>query len=409
MDFKASPYVNDFVLNVLSDNCVALTKLHLYGCKQFTDDGLRAVLHKCQNLAVLDLRGCRQLGDATIVNVATACEAFGRLRALRLWAQASAVLERASNTHLKRLGCLTYLDLTANANLVDKTLILLARSCRKLQKLNISYCTQVTDKSVIMCGQYLHGTLRALIANGCDKITDKGLQALYGKTCCKRLRELQVGSFTSEFRAKYSPLPPVAENAPTALSDDAMRGLLAKLGGNMTHLNFKKNTGLSDATICDVVSTCTKLTYLDFSYIHKAASSVLACALTTPRIAMVNLKHLHMGHTRANNSILHNIASQNLHLDCVTLDCCHQLTEEGLMHSVTLLKNTSTLSLSGIRAVSGMPCPRLSSSVSLVFCSLSLTGSLSPVLSSLYFSLRSLPLSFLSLSVSMLLTRSLSV
>eukprot|EP00210_Caulerpa_lentillifera_P004440 g4237.t1 len=160
--------------------------------------------------------------------------------------------------HLSLLNNLRSLKL---ANWVSLTLEGMGCIVRleKVESLNLTNCLSITD-SYLKCfttttksnNNHNNSLIRHLCLNGCDKVTDKGLQYLCS---LERLEEL---------RATH--LPRVVGNG------------LVKLSSNLEYLDISYCENLSDESVRSVISQCgfiSNLSYLDLSGCHNIQSDTL--------------------------------------------------------------------------------------------------------------------------------------
>ncbi len=147
-----------------------LEHLGLMGCK-VTDEDL-AELGNLNRLKYLDLNLNGRITDAGLVHIGK----LTNLQHLDLYYEDTQFSDEGL-THLGQLRNLEYLSLCARGrNITDAALILLLTQWSKLRHLDLANFHQITDESVAQIAQL--SNLKELCLNGCNLITNVGLQKL---------------------------------------------------------------------------------------------------------------------------------------------------------------------------------------------------------------------------------------
>jgi len=150
--------VTDDVLLTMSKHCPLLEKLDFQGDRMVTGAGIQVLVKTCQNLKYLNLLYTSDFTEDQLQSLAS----LSNLRALiipRQW------------------------------NLTDDILIDIFQKNPKLQLLNVSNCTQLTDKSLDYIANHFGEKLREIDVSGCLKITESSVLWLVnqGKGKLKKL------------------------------------------------------------------------------------------------------------------------------------------------------------------------------------------------------------------------------
>nr|XP_006819064.1 PREDICTED: LOW QUALITY PROTEIN: lysine-specific demethylase 2A-like [Saccoglossus kowalevskii] len=162
-------------LSWLVNRLPSLKELGLAGCSWSAVSALCTIT--CPLLKKLDLRWCEGIRESTIQDLLSppsdhrpgCLDEQSRLRHL---------------THLLLAGC----DVT------DAAMVSVIKHCRQLSKLDLSYCTLLTDKSVDMITSLqspFRDKLTDLDLTGCHKLTENSIEYLQR---CKRLTKINLHS-----------------------------------------------------------------------------------------------------------------------------------------------------------------------------------------------------------------------
>ncbi|KVI11293.1 Leucine-rich repeat, cysteine-containing subtype [Cynara cardunculus var. scolymus] len=218
----------------IGNSCVSLKELSLSKCSGVTDDGLSSVVMKQTELKRLDITCCRKITQASIAHLTKSCGSLVSLKmesctlvpsgAFVLIGQHCRFLEeldltdndvddeglksisRCSQLSVLKLGiCLNIsdeglifigngcpklieLDLYRSVGIKDAGISAVAHGCPSLEMINISYCGNITDSSLISLSNC--SKLNTLESRGCPLITSVGLKAIAIR--CKQLTKLDI-------------------------------------------------------------------------------------------------------------------------------------------------------------------------------------------------------------------------
>ncbi|XP_071403457.1 F-box/LRR-repeat protein 20 [Centroberyx affinis] len=244
LSFKSCTYIRDLAVFSLAQLLGStLRELDLTSCVYLTDLSVRAIATYLQGLVVLRLGWCKEITDwglLGMVEPTKECEpaqqmedkgprftrtfgnmgffrppsmpfqerpklvteedlglfrqqegasllALNRLQELDL--SACSKLTDSSITQVLRYPDLHRLSLSMLPEISDASLASVAWHCRSLTSLALSHCPRISDRGVAQAAPYLH-RLQHLYLSCCDNITDRSLSLLMRH--CKRLRTLDV-------------------------------------------------------------------------------------------------------------------------------------------------------------------------------------------------------------------------
>lgn len=161
-----SSMLDDNTLVVLANRCRHIKVLNLNFCNYFTTNVVLGKLsHKWCMLTELHVAGCRDIIDETIVEVARNCPNIAKLD---LWECPH--LTDVSVTAMAR-DTLTSLNVGGCWKITDASLIALAYECPKLRWLDVSGCDKITDAGIVKLAQMCPNIV-FLDVSDCENITD---------------------------------------------------------------------------------------------------------------------------------------------------------------------------------------------------------------------------------------------
>ncbi|XP_024980317.1 F-box/LRR-repeat protein 3 isoform X2 [Cynara cardunculus var. scolymus] len=206
LDLTCCDDITDVAISAIASSCRKLLCLKLESCSLLTEKSFSYLGSSCHLLEELDLTECH-VNDIGLDNLSKCSE----LRCLKL-----GICTDISDTGLSyiashckieeldlyryRVSYITYngFDLydaflkllfgCRCSNVGDDGLRFLATGCKKMRKLNLSYCTKVTDKGMVYLGLLEELSDLELRSNG--NVTDTGLIAL--ASGCRKLSELDI-------------------------------------------------------------------------------------------------------------------------------------------------------------------------------------------------------------------------
>lgn len=293
-------------LKAIGKWCVSLRELSLSKCLGVTDEGLSFLLTKHRDLRKLDITCCRKITHLTIAHITNSCSSLTSLRmescslvsgeAFVLIGQRCHFLEeldltdneindeglksisRCAKLSILKLGiCLNItdeglihigiccsklkeLDLYRSAGISDWGILAIARGCAGLEMINIAYCKNITDRSLISLSKC--SKLNTLESRGCPLITSLGLAAI--AVGCKQLNKLDIKKCHNIDDAGMIPLAHFSQNlrqinlSYTSVTDVGLLSLASiSCLQSMTILHLK---GLTPSGLAAALLACGGLT-----------------------------------------------------------------------------------------------------------------------------------------------------
>ncbi|KAF8006055.1 hypothetical protein BT93_K0370 [Corymbia citriodora subsp. variegata] len=293
-------------LKALGNCCLSLTGLSLSKCSGVTDEALSFLVTKHKQLKRLDITCCRKITDVSIAHITSSCPALTSLKmesctlvpkeAFVLIGQRCHALEeldltdnevddeglksiaRCSKLSNLKLGiCLNItdeglshigkscsklveLDLYRSAGITGLGILEVARGCPGLATVNVSYCSDITDASLMSLSKCRR--LNTLEIRGCPLITSLGLAAIAVR--CRQLSKLDVKKCCNIDDAGMIPLAHFSQNlrqinlSYTSVTDVGLLSLASiSCLQSMTILHLK---GLTPSGLAAALLACGGLT-----------------------------------------------------------------------------------------------------------------------------------------------------
>lgn len=175
-----SQTITDQALKLISNNLSFLRILNLSFCGRITDSGLR-FLAKMSTLRELNVRMCEDISDIGIGYLAE-----GGSRVTHLDLSFCSRVTDDSLIHISQgLFQLQNLSL-CNCNVSDEGISKMVRTCHEIDTLNLGQCRMLTNQSIETIAQHLK-RIKEIDLYGCPRITPSALQRLWQLSSMKVL------------------------------------------------------------------------------------------------------------------------------------------------------------------------------------------------------------------------------
>ena len=120
IDISHCPQITNDALTILGA-CNDIEELHLKGCFNITDDGVRSMVYSNQYLRHIDVSDCRHFGESGDIALKEIGKSCVRLKSV---------------------------DATKGHSVRDEGLIAIAKGCKYIEVLKLPKCTKVTGDSI---------------------------------------------------------------------------------------------------------------------------------------------------------------------------------------------------------------------------------------------------------------------
>lgn len=155
--------------------------------QQLSDETVRAVTSYSMGIQSIDLSGdhCELITDEAIGHVARSCQRLQRLNV----AGRRKVSDRGLNVIARNCSLLKELNVEKCDGISNKGIKYIARRCSELTVLSVARCQKVSDKGIRFVAQKCRN-LQSLNIAGCCRVSDKSLASL-GQHC-HALRDINL-------------------------------------------------------------------------------------------------------------------------------------------------------------------------------------------------------------------------
>ncbi|XP_072016777.1 LOW QUALITY PROTEIN: uncharacterized protein [Amphiura filiformis] len=187
--------VTDNGLTAINDSIHQLNSLCLNGCREVSDQCLRAVIEKHgKSLSVLEVFGCFNLSTDSLMFIGDTCK---HLRTLNIGQCYKLTDESIANLapHIKGVR---HLDLRGCKQIRDWCIRKIVRHCKKLESLVLANCSHIGNTALNEIATYLPN-MRHIDLAGCKRVTNEGVKAL--ATNCHQLTTLDISSTGIDHRS----------------------------------------------------------------------------------------------------------------------------------------------------------------------------------------------------------------
>lgn len=285
--------ITDDTIEMIVEDIIGphVRSLSLSHCYYVTDKGMAIIAEQCPQLEALDLNSCWLITDVSLCKLGQHCL---RLTSINL-SNCRKITDAGISTFLQQkslqpsLG-LTELALSYCKNITNKTMHALAEYCSKtLSFLNIQRCTKVTDDAFEDWAITGFPALRQLVLTDCSFLTDKAIAMLVKAApnlehlrinfCCalsdsavedlsmlERLRALDV-SFCG-----------------AAVSDASVAVLLKARANTLKSLNLRGCMRISGVGLMTAIEPVASLQLLNVSQCPGISAQVLSCLSRSPHV-----------------------------------------------------------------------------------------------------------------------------
>lgn len=185
--------ISSSTVEIFASKCHKLKYMNLSYCTNVDDTAILKIAENCSKLTKLYFDGCENITDAAVLAVSD------------------------------RLPCLTHIGLSGIGAITSGAVETLTSNCRELKFIDLSYCTNVSDITLMKIMEHCSKKLETLLLSGCFRVTVVGLTEIALKVSSKTLKticidgELDEISVVKSLRQKF---PRVLWDYTPAASDD---------------------------------------------------------------------------------------------------------------------------------------------------------------------------------------------
>ena len=190
IDISGCSNITDIALREIGMNCSKLENLNISSCLEIDGSGLGAIAETCRLLLKLNISKCRTIQNWSMKKIFYECKQLEEVNV--------SYLNKIGDEEIRVLAqnCCHLLTLSAAEcpYISDTSIQIVAQHCLDIDYIDLSRNEmqyRISDISMLALGQKSH-SLRTLKLNGCDCITDVGLNWL--TEGCKALEEIDLSN-----------------------------------------------------------------------------------------------------------------------------------------------------------------------------------------------------------------------
>lgn len=205
-------FCKDFTDNALEAVCNEdLEFLEIANCQKLTENGLKNAFKKCKNLKAIDLSLLLVVNDEVLFTICNCIElrtldlqgdkAIKSLKSLEKFENLEYLnITNIPNIDIKDLKNLKNLQtlIMKHLDITDDVLLSILQSNLKLEKLHISDCSKITDKSIDFISSVKGHPLKDLDISGCTLISEASIFWLVQNLSLERITILIDGKVITE-------------------------------------------------------------------------------------------------------------------------------------------------------------------------------------------------------------------
>ncbi|XP_062181971.1 F-box/LRR-repeat protein 3-like isoform X2 [Phragmites australis] len=182
LDITCCRNITDVSLAAITSSCTSLISLRMESCGHVSSKGLQLIGKRCCHLEELDLTDS-DLDDEGL-KALTGCSKLSSLKV--------GICLRISDEGLTYIGnsCpeLRDIDLYRSGGISDDGVTQIAQGCLMLESINLSYCTRITDRSLMSLSKCAQ--LHTLEIRGCPRVSSSGISEI--AMGCRLLSKLDI-------------------------------------------------------------------------------------------------------------------------------------------------------------------------------------------------------------------------
>lgn len=264
--------------------CPSIQEAHLTGVYDLSDRTLILLGRETDELRTLDISGCLHVSPIGIHDLAGLATRLQVLRIGSVWG----ITDPALKIVLRSLGHLTELDISDLPLVTAHSVREVWAFCKKLQVLNMSSCTNITDKafpspySGISAAQYTSSRRSLVVPSPPPKGTSPNREKLW-------IDDLPPLILPSHHLLEH--LHYIDVSHCQRLTDDAIAGLVQH-APHLIELNLAGCVGLTNKVVNSLCTQGETLMDLDLSEVHRLTDNgVCTIVRACPRLRRLAISH----------------------------------------------------------------------------------------------------------------------
>lgn len=277
----------------------SLTSLNLSNCKEITNSSLVTIAIRCKNLETLDLSGCTKINNDGLANLAT----LPKLRHLNLRScrQISDVgighlcgISEVSSRPPPAASSLESLSLQDCQKLSDESLNYICKGLPNLKKINLSFCVSIGETGLKSLANL--ASLEDINLRSCDNIGDMGISQ-YLSEATSKLEKLDVSfcSGVTDATLRHLAGSNIAASLQSlalttcAITDDGLTKVAKKLT-KLRELQTGQCVNISDLSLEAIGQNMKELTLIDlYGCLRLSEAALKKLRTQLPKLTKLNL------------------------------------------------------------------------------------------------------------------------
>ncbi|KAE8688210.1 calponin-like proteiny domain-containing protein [Hibiscus syriacus] len=335
----------DSVLSMISQSGLPLKSLHVSNHKCFPLLGLKHLASKMRNLVELNCSKTGSLKDSDLIEIGNCFPSlevvdisypdygcgFSPNGSLDFKSFSGLVTDYGILGLSSSLKNLRKIDLSGNTFLTDQALVILSSNCLFLSEIGIRDCDFITQNGIALAIRK-SDKLKSIFMNGI------GIPSIDASKANLPLHKLVLsGCFCFTFDgiyfllSKYPSLSYLDLEGANFLNDESMIEL-AKFFDNLTFINLRLCSKLTNSTLFYLMGNCPLLTIINMERTNLGVEAFPAEIVVNPRV-----KALHLGwNNNLNDECLKMASCVCPSLEALNITYCSGVTKEGILE---ILKN----------------------------------------------------------------------
>lgn len=289
----------------ISKEVPSLTSLNLSNCKDISNSSLVTIAIRCKNLETIDLSGCTKITNDGLANLASLPKLKHlNLRSCRQISDpgighlSGASLSSASEVSSQHqpppaASSLESLSLQDCQKLSDESLRYISQGLRNLKRINLSFCVSITDTGLKSLAKV--ASLEEINLRSCDNVSDIGIGFLAEEH--QRLAKLDVSfcSNVTDASLRHMAGSGLAASLHSlalttcAITDDGLIKLAKKLS-KLRELQTGQCVNISDLSLEAIGQNMKELTLIDlYGCLRLSEAALKKLRTQLPKLTKLNL------------------------------------------------------------------------------------------------------------------------
>ena len=312
--------IRDVEFNQLISMNVPIEKLNLSNCKKLSDYSIQLLFSNPAHKSISEIL-LKGNDNYTELTTQLLSENTNQLISISLW---ESINEKALS-NICGITSLIKLDLSNCNNLTDNVFIMIIQQKGlQLEYLNLTSCTQITDKSMISLSKSTSiSSLITLCISNCTLLEDKGLLGVIRK--CTKLENFGVAGSSLH---------------PLKISDEVIIELVKFRSSSLKALNLYRSVTITRISI-ESLCKCNLLEEIDLGHCNAIPLDSISILCST----LTSLIRVDFYDTPIDDATLLLLVKRNKNLEYLSLQLCRNISSKGIESALPSLVNIKHLNI----------------------------------------------------------------